>query len=306
MTPTAFILILLSLLLHSLWHFLCKSSGRVSMPFFALFSTALFLTVFCIGVWSGVLFRVPWRVFRFAMLGGLFGVVGEAGLILAYRTSDISLAYPMVTALPVLLTMLVTRFFGWGAALSATATAGMVIIFFGCLSMSFTGGDPRSSVLRKFTVMRKGLLGVLITAVSTTGYTIADSFGIRNIMAFADGADPVLTAAAYSTCRESAAMVSLWLIVGWGRFRGRNRETLRSLWRSAAPCAAGVSAALSYLLVLVAMLHVTNVSFVQAFRQLSLPVSAALGFVLLREKVSALRLVSLLLILLGLMMCILR
>lgn len=304
MTPTAFLLILLSLLLHSLWHFLCKSSRKASMTFFALFSTALLLTVFSIGVWSGVLFQVPWRVFRYAMLGAAFGVAGEAGLILAYRTSDISLVYPMATALPVLLTLLVTRLCGWGEPLSAAATAGMVVIFCGCLAMSLSGGEPRHSLRRKFATMRKGLLGILITAVSTTGYTVFDSFGVRNIMEL--GGDPVLSAAAYSTCRESVAMVSLWLIVGVNCRRERGREELQTLRRSAAPYLAGVFAALSYLLVLVAMLHVTNVSFVQAFRQLSLPVSAALGFLILKEKPSTLRLGALALILAGLGMCILR
>ena len=306
MTATAFLLILLSLLLHSLWHFLCKSSRKASMTFFALFSTALLLTVFSIGVWSGVLFQVPWRVFRYAMLGAAFGVAGEAGLILAYRTSDISLVYPMATALPVLLTLLVTRLCGWGEPLSAAATAGMVAIFCGCLAMSLSGGDPGSSLRQKFTAMRKGLPGIFITAVSTTGYTVFDSFGIRNIMEFAAGGDPILTAAAYSTCRESVAMVSLWLIVGVNCRRERGREELKTLRRSAAPYLAGVFAALSYLLVLVAMLHVTNVSFVQALRQLSLPVSAALGFIILKEKPSTLRLGALALILAGLGMCILR
>ena len=45
MTLTAFILILASLLLHSLWHFLCKSSGKSSMSFFALFSTVFQLPI---------------------------------------------------------------------------------------------------------------------------------------------------------------------------------------------------------------------------------------------------------------------
>ena len=53
MTLTAFVLILASLLLHSLWHFLCKSSGRSSMSFFAIFSTSLLLTVFPLGCCSG-------------------------------------------------------------------------------------------------------------------------------------------------------------------------------------------------------------------------------------------------------------
>ena len=48
------------------------------------------------------------------------------------------------------------------------------------------------------------------------------------------------------------------------------------------------------------MFFVTNVSFVQAFRQLSLPVGALLGFIILKEKVSILRLIALTVIMIGL------
>ena len=37
----AFGLVAASIFMHSLWHFLCKSSGKPSMAFFALFSTSL-------------------------------------------------------------------------------------------------------------------------------------------------------------------------------------------------------------------------------------------------------------------------
>ena len=59
-------------------------------------------------------------------------------------------------------------------------------------------------------------------------------------------------------------------------------------------------AALAYVLILVAMNYVTNVSFVQAFRQLSLPLSAFLGFLILKEKISILRWIGLFLIMSGL------
>ena len=72
--------------------------------------------------------------------------------------------------------------------------------------------------------------------------------------------------------------------------------------KTAHPYTAGVAAALAYLLVLIAMNHVSNVSFVQAFRQLSLPLSALLGFVILKEKVTTLRLVALFVIMAGLIL----
>ena len=304
MTFTAFILIFISLLLHSLWHFLCKSSGKVSMTFFALFSTALFLTVFSVGVWSGILFKVPWNVLKYAMIGAGCGVFCDLGLMLAYRHSDISLAYPMARALPVFFTMIATMLFRMGKTLSVLAIVGMLIIFVGCICMSFTGGDDKLSLREKFMSMRKGLLGIMIAAVGTTGYTISDSIGIKNIMAFAEGKNTFLVAASYSSCREITATITLWIIVLLCYFRKWEKGNLRNLVKTKHPYMAGFSAALAYLLVLVAMFYVTNVSFVQAFRQLSLPVSAALGFIFLKEKISALRLISLVMIMVGLVICV--
>lgn len=284
MTFTAFILIFISLLLHSLWHFLCKSSGKVSMTFFALFSTALFLTVFSVGVWSGLIGRIPWYIYKFAAIGAACGVFCDLGLILAYRHTDISLAYPMARALPVFFTMIAAVLFRMGKTLSALAIAGMLIIFVGCICMSFTGGDEKLTLREKFMSMRKGLLGILIAAVGTTGYTISDSFGIKYIMEFAGDKNTFLVAAAYSSCREITATITLWIIVLLCCFCKWEKGNLRNLVKTKHPYMAGFSAALAYLLVLVAMFHVTNVSFVQAFRQLSLPVSAALGFIVLKKK----------------------
>ena len=50
-----------------------------------------------------------------------------------------------------------------------------------------------------------------------------------------------------------------------------------------AAATAGIASAICYGLVLVSMAHVTNVSYVVGFRQLSIPVGAILGIILLNE-----------------------
>lgn len=72
------------------------------------------------------------------------------------------------------------------------------------------------------------------------------------------------------------------------------------LLKSPHPYLAGAFAAYAYLLVLLAMNLVTNVSYIQAFRQLSLPVGMALGFIILKEKFTMPKIVALALILGGL------
>ena len=70
MTFVAFIFILSSIFMHSLWHFLSKSSGRPSFAFFSIFSFSIFCTVFPIALSSGLLLKVPFDIWKFAIAGG--------------------------------------------------------------------------------------------------------------------------------------------------------------------------------------------------------------------------------------------
>jgi len=101
------------------------------------------------------------------------------------------------------------------------------------------------------------------------------------------------------------AVTMLWCCVLFCHFRRMERGVLKKLLVAPHPYLAGFFAALAYWLILVAMNYVTNVSFVQAFRQLSLPLSALLGYLILKEKVTPFRWLALVLIMAGLMLCIL-
>jgi multidrug transporter EmrE-like cation transporter len=102
------------------------------MAFFALFSTSLFLSMLPLALCSGLLFDMPAKVMFYAFWGAFAGAMCNVGLMLAYKHSDISLAYPMARALPVFLTMAATLLFHWGKPLSLIAVIGMIVIFTGC------------------------------------------------------------------------------------------------------------------------------------------------------------------------------
>ena len=179
MSFTAFLLISASIILHSTWNFLCKSSGKPSYAFFALFSTSLFLTMLPFGICSGLLTSIPWDIWKFAICGAVSGSIGNIGLRFAYKYSDISIAYPMARAIPVFLTMFLTMLFGWGAPLTAAATVGMIVIFAGCVIMAFSNNVKDKTWREKLSFLKKGLPGIMIAAVGTTLYTIVDSYGVR-------------------------------------------------------------------------------------------------------------------------------
>ena len=308
MTLFALILILASIAMHSLWHFLGKSSGRMSFAFFSIFSFSLFCSSLPLALLSGVLFKIPTDILKYCMAGGLFGMACDFGLIYAYKYSDISLVYPMARALPVFLTMLLTSLFGWGDKLSWIAITGMMIIFFGCLLMAISANGTGMSSREKIYFIRKGLPGILIAALCTTGYSIVDSIGIKMMMNFAaeQNTGKILAAGAYLCAREIFATVTLTSAALLVRVCGKEKGAYRNLLKSYHPYLAGFFAAGAYFLILVAMSDVTNVSFVQAFRQLSLPLSAFLGWYILKEKITYVRWIALVMIMAGLIICVLK
>ena len=69
---------------------------------------------------------------------------------------------------------------------------------------------------------------------------------------------------------------------------------------------AGIFASFSYLLVLCAMNYVANVTYVQVFRQLGLPIGMVLGVLILKEHCTLNKIIGLILILTGLIISVLN
>ena len=143
------------------------------------------------------------------------------------------------------------------------------------------------------------MLGILLAAIATTGYTITDSFGVQNILRYAPEAGQLGGAGTYSCLREMvlASGLTLYLLIF-------DRRSLCGIGREFAKpqsYLAGVFAASAYIMILIAMAHVTNVSYVQAFRQLSLPISVLLGVMILKEKITVFKVAAIGMILGGLL-----
>ncbi len=295
MTATAFFLIFASVILHALWHFISKSRQPVP-AFFLIISASCLCTTLPFALTASIDFaRLPWTFWLMLLGGGFSGVICDLGLSRAYRLADVSLAYPLARALPVVMTALVTILLGLGAKPSLAALAGMLVILSGCVLMPMKS----FSDLCWKNYWNRALSGILIAAAGTTGYTIFDSEGLRLLFAN-EALSRWHGAAAYSAMREAVLLAVLAAYV-FAVPHERARVT-KELFRHPHPYFAGVFAAVAYLLVLIAMGFVTNVSFVQAFRQMSLPVGVLLGMIFLREKCSVAKLTGVMLIVAGLIL----
>ena len=89
-------------------------------------------------------------------------------------------------------------------------------------------------------------------------------------------------------------------------FKEERLEFKQRFCRTVYPSFSGIFSTLAYGMILLAMPMVTNVSLVQAFRQLSLPICAVAGVLLLHEKITIPRITGFLLIFGGLVLSVLK
>ena len=108
-----------------------------------------------------------------------------------------------------------------------------------------------------------------------------------------------LVSLSYYSFRAITLVSVLWIVVLCGR--GTRAEAV-GLWRRRdwLPLVAGCCSTMTYTLVLVAMNFVTNVSYVQAFRQIGLVFGLLEGVFILKERCTLPKVVGLMLILSGL------
>ena len=303
MTWTAFFLIAASATFHAAWNLLAKKY-RMTMPFYALMCATAALAFLNVQFWTPVpVWHMPAR-FYLSLAGML---VSEGcyctGMMISYRRMDMSSAYPVMRALPLLLTVAVTAVFGIGKPLTLLTVCGMVLVFCGCMSMplaSFRQFDWR-------IYCRNDMLFLLLAACGTTGYTIFDSIslGIVREAVAGQGISPGVIAVSYYSTRGIFLSSSLMLCAA--AIPGQRRH-FGEIWRECRwmPPIAGICGSFTYLLVLSAMIFVSNVSFVQVFRQFGLLIGMLAGIVILKEKGSMPKYVGTALIIIGLILSVLK
>lgn len=295
MTLFAFVLVFVSAFLHVGWNFISKNH-RPSLAFYLLMSGAasmICLPFFLTTKLYHMLFDLPIRFLLFVLLSVVCEVLYIGALARGYRKGDISLVYPLMRALPVLFTGLFTIFFSIGTPLGAMVWVGLILITAGCLFMPLNRFSEW-----KFGTYFSGLFPViLLGALGTTGYTICDSQALGILKA--RGLDGMEFAFAYLFLIEFGLFASeIPLVV---RDKYERMAFLRVIRKIHAPLLAGVCSSSSYALILLAMNHVTNVSYIQAFRQMSLPLSFFAGILLLKESRPLTKILGLAFILLGLL-----
>ena len=294
MTITAAILVFISVFMHAAWNLMSKTTQP---------STAFYLIMNFIGgiIWlpfflmsAKTFWGLPPVFYWLFAATCVFEVIYMFGLAHGYKHGDISLIYPLVRTLPVIMLAVITLVAGIGKPFGPITLSGMIIIAAGCFIMPFES-------FRKISFKNLNgiaLVFVCLGAIGTTGYTLCDSQALKQISP--DGNVSAVCTLGYLFLMQTGLTLGEVPLV---LFDKREHEAMKTLWgkRIIYPVIAGVISSMSYALILIAMQYVTNVSYIQAFRQMSLPIGFLAGIIFLHEKSSATKIIGLLLILIGLM-----
>jgi len=284
MSVTAIVLITLSAFAHALWNLIGKRQNP-SAAFFLIASTCAALATLPLVIhFKYMLSLVPGSVWLLLCLTGICQSVYYIGLAAAYRSGDVSVVYPLVRALPVVLVALVSTILGIGKPLNLQGVGGILAIVAGCLVIplrTLRGSSYWKMHRRDF--LTTSYLLVFVAALGTCGYTLIDNEALRQLRSLPgigmDNTEITLIFLALENITTALALAGYVLI------SVKERRGMKMVWKSGW-LIAGMTGLLitgTYGLVLVAMAYVTNVSYLAAFRQMSIPLGALMGILIQRE-----------------------
>jgi phosphonate utilization associated putative membrane protein len=295
MSVWAIILVVISSLLHASWNIIGKAhKGSVQAFFFmTTFLMALLLSPFLLWFYFSVSPQAfSTQFWHLLFVSGLFQIIYLLALGFAYQNADVGVVYPMARALPVLMVGGLALLLG--QMVMPMQWLGFSLITGGCLLVPLTS-------LRKFKLSPGSHVGIawaMIAAIGTAGYSIVDKLALAELfLSLKNAHQPALIALFYLGMQFWATTLPFAL----GFLVTRQSHQFKQAWDiKRGAFMAGLIMAMTYGLVLFAMMLTDNVSLVVALRQISIVFGLLLAIIFLKEKVYFTRLIGCALILSGL------
>lgn len=286
--------------MHATWNFVSKRSYPSLAFFFLTAVSAALVMAPALYTYRHSVAHIATPVWILIVATGLAQAIYFFGLAGAYRAGDISLAYPLARALPVLFIAAISLLLRGGGAIGRWGLVGMVMITAGCIILPL----PHFRRLRPGHYANIVTLMALVAAVGTTAYTLIDDQALRHLRS---SPTVQLSTVEITLLFISLQTISTAVMLGLAAvlIKGEREQFRRLLNSRRVPVTAlvtGVVIMATYGLVLAAMAYVTNVSYVAAFRQLSIPIGALLGLILAREPRFRPKLIGIGIVMIGLLL----
>lgn len=279
MSTLAILLLILSACTHAGWNLLSKRTAP-TVSFYLLANTAgaLFLLptliyyptlshTFTSAIWI-LLFATGFcQAFYYTTLGQ------------AYQRGDLSVAYPLARSLPALLVIFFMFLLGDSTQIGSLCIWGILLLLVGCFVLPMRQ-------FRDFRIdnyLNLSSFFALLAAIGTAGYSLIDDQALRLLRNNSDTHLATWQITLLYALFE-AGTSSIWLAIfalPFQKCRTQISHLLNTQKKAIFMTGAGIY--VTYGLVLISMAFVNNVSYVVGFRQLSIPIGAILGVVILKE-----------------------
>jgi len=279
MSLTSILLLLLASVTHAGWNFISKKEQPTLAFYLVANSIGVCLILPFLFIFRDKLTLIPPLIWGFAGMSGFFLASYLAALAGAYRAGDISIAYPMARSLPAIFVLMGTLILGKGEEIGWMLCGGIFFVVVGCLILPMR--RLQDFRYQDYLNLCCGL--AVLAAVGISAYTIVDDTALRHLRELPNSPFHPIEATFIYLILEGICC-SLWQGIFVG-FNMRERQRITKVIRDfkAAAVTTGIGIYLTYGLVLASMNYVTNVNYVSAFRQLSIPIGALMGIVLLKE-----------------------
>ncbi|WLD59140.1 multidrug DMT transporter permease [Salinispirillum sp. LH 10-3-1] len=288
----------MSALAHAAWNFSGKKGGATIGSFWlATGWSAILCSPLIVYGWP-LLQLMPLQLALLLLLSGAFQAIYLCGLTLAYQRGELSLLYPLIRSSPLLLLLLSGLLFGAMERVSQQAVVGIVMIVGGCLFLPMR--HFRDVRLSHYTT--PATYFALLAAAATAGYSLVDDHATRLMRQVANHQwHDAEIALVYVVLQAWAAWLWMTLLLfSVPRWRPNGWRGLSTQHGMA--MLTGLLILLTYALVVWAMAYARDVSYVVAFRQVSILLGVAMGAIWLKESLSGPRLLGVAILFTGLVL----
>lgn len=277
-----FTLVIVSAFSHAAWNVLAKR-GLDKESFMWLMTITSFFTLLPVFYLTMPDWRFPYAALPFLLLSGVAETLYFVSLGKAYELGDLSVVYPLARSSPLFLTILAVVFLG--EEISLWGVAGILLVVLGVYTIHLRSLSPNDLLVPLRSLGGRASQFALLTALWTTSYSIFDKIGVTTVDSFV-----------YAFWLDFFILLFMTPVVMWRR--GWERVSMEWESSKAQAIVAGFLARFGYVLVLVAM-SIAQISYILAMRQLSVVIGAATGVILLKEEYGQVRLLSSVIIFVG-------
>ncbi len=296
MSLTALLLLSLSAIAHASWNLFGKRAGQAGITFYFLttIASAVLSLPFLI-YFSDWFIELPLKFWLLVCATGVAQAIYFVGLAGTYQHGAFGLSYPLARALPVILVPIGSIIF-LGSHPSLIAIGGMIMVVVAMLSLIRIHHSESSQFI--------AIGFAVIAALGTVAYSLIDYRALHLLQTWQPHVEKWQLMLFYASCQVLATVTVLSLMLLSAQQRSKLSNTFKRHGRTA--FFAGAIIFMTYALVLLSYMLVSNVSYAVAFRQLSIPIGVFLGVVFLHEKISLKGIFSNLFLLMGLVMIVLN